>query len=206
MTGAAKPPPNGGKGSWRAHFEYLGEMLTLAEASRRTGIPEKVLDRRWKSGWRGDKLWRPTPDARRAKAAEDELRPPERLRRLPYRSYVREEVEIDGERMTVGEACKRTGVSLTSYMNRRFARGWPPKRWFEPVKVVLQQGREFGLGDGWENTMLTRRAANVLVRLGTPSPSEVQRMLGEDESPAMLQSGAKTWDIIRRALEAKGEG
>lgn len=42
------------------YIDYYGEMITLEELSRRTGIKRTTLSMRYKKGDRGERLWRPT--------------------------------------------------------------------------------------------------------------------------------------------------
>lgn len=41
------------------YIDYCGDMITLEELSRRTGIKRTTLSMRYKNGDRGERLWRP---------------------------------------------------------------------------------------------------------------------------------------------------
>jgi hypothetical protein len=51
----------------------------------------------------------------------------------------------------------------------------------------MSLGRDLGLDGEWQDVPLTRRAANVIARMGKPSPSEVLDLLNERRGDGRLE-------------------
>lgn len=78
--------------------QYQGEKLTVSEAGRRSGLPDKIVHNRIKSGW----------------SAEDAVTKPVWKPGKPRNGYKHRSngiyVELDGEQMLLRQACSRLGL------------------------------------------------------------------------------------------------
>ena len=104
--------------------EVDGKTMCLKQAAEAHGISYATVHSRRQDGWPEEDWFKPVGYVRCDR--QD----------VSLKACIRngcQMVEIDGELLTIGQACKRFGIGRgTAY--GRIKMGWPESRWFEPVK------------------------------------------------------------------------